>query len=290
MKKGFFFTAAVVAGIITLSGCSKKESALVVNITGLENLGPNYAYEGWLTGNGDAKTAGVFTVNDAGEMSSNTFDIKARDIDKAKAYVLTIEPYPDSDPKPSSVHIMGGDFSSNTANLTVAHGSALGNDFTSATGSYILATPTDGGMTTDELSGVWWLDPATGPGPGLNLPGLPGGWKYEGWAVIDGTPVTTGKFLSASGTDESAPYSGTLPGPPFPGEDFLNNAPMGLTFPTDLSGKTVVISIEPNPDNSPLPFLLKPLVGNVPDPATDHTSYQMVNNATNTNPTGTVSR
>ncbi|MFC2101821.1 hypothetical protein ACFLS7_02405 [Bacteroidota bacterium] len=290
MNKRNLFIAVLAAGTIALSGCSKKEGSLIVNIEGLPNLGPNYAYEGWLTGNGDAKTAGIFTVNDAGEMSSNMFDIKEKDIDKAKAYILTIEPYPDSDPKPSSVHIIGGDFNGSTATLSVAHGTALGNDFTSATGNYILATPTDGGSGTDELSGVWWLDPATGPGPGLTLPGLPSGWTYEGWAVIDGIPVTTGKFLSATGADQSSPYSGPVPGPPFPGEDFLTNAPAGLTFPTDLSGKTVVISIEPNPDNSPMPFSLKPLVGNVPNPATDHMLYQMTNNAAATNPTGTVSR
>ena len=290
MRKGTFLLIILAAGIIVLSGCKKKQGNLIVDIQGLENLGPNYAYEGWLTGSGKAKTAGIFMVDDSGKMSGNSFEIDEKDIKNATAYVLTIEPYPDSDPDPSSVHIMAGDFTGNTANLTIAHSSALGTDFSAATGSYILATPTDGAPTANELSGVWWLDPAQGPGPGLNLPGLPGGWKYEGWAVIGGTPVTTGKFLSASGADESAPYSGSVAGPPFPGEDFLKNAPSGLTFPTDLSGKTVVISIEPNPDNSPLPFLLKPLLGNVPDPATDHTLYMMTNNAVATNPTGTTTR
>jgi hypothetical protein len=114
---------------------------------------------------------------------------------------------------------------------------------------------------------------------------------YEGWAVIDGIPVTTGKFTDINAADKAAPYSETVaPGPPFPGEDFLLNAPSGTTFPTDLAGKTVVISVEPSPDNSAAPFVLKPLVGSVPTSATDHTLYDMMNNAAATNPTGSASR
>ena len=139
-------------------------------------------------------------------------------------------------------------------------------------------------------SGVWWLDPSTGPGPALNLPTLPTGWNYEGWAVIGGTPVSTGTFTSASGVDDSDTFSGTTGGPAFPGEDFLNNAPSGITFPTDLAGATIVISVEPNPDNSTTPFLLKPLVGTAPVDAADHILYNMSNNAVATNPTGSVSR
>ena len=63
---------------------------------------------------------------------------------------------------------------------------------------------------------------------------LPAGWKYEGWAVINGIPVSTGTFTNISDFDEADPYSSTMPGPPFPGEDFLINAPAGLTFPTDI--------------------------------------------------------
>ena len=155
----------------------------------------------------------------------------------------------------------------------------------------ILATPTDGGSMTNEKSGVWWLDPTAGPGAGLSLPALPAGWKYEGWAVVNGMPLSTGKFTLAAGADASAPFSSlSAAGPAFPGEDFLINAPTGLTFPTDLSGKTVVISVEPEPDNSSAPFLLKPLVGMVPATATDHTPYSMNNNAIATNPTGSATR
>ena len=217
------------------------------------------------------------------------FAIDSDQLSKATAYILTIEPSPDSDPAPSDVHILAGDFNGNTAGLTVGHGAALGSDFTAATGGYILATPTNGPLT-NENSGVWWLDPAAGPGPSLMLPILPAGWKYEGWAVINSVPVSTGTFTMNNAADDAAPHSGIIGGPSFPGEDFLNNPPAGISFPTDLAGTTVVISIEPHPDNSPAPFVLKPLVGNVPVAATDHTYYDMTNNAAATNPTGNASR
>lgn len=288
-----------IAGLMTISSCKKDDEEstapttgnLVLNISGLEDLGTDYTYEGWLIVNGSPVSAGTFNVDASGNMSKTSFSLGLSNINNATEYVLTIEPVPDNDPNPSKVHILGGDFSGNTANLNVAHSKAIGTDFTTATGGYILATPTDGGMMTNENSGVWWLDPSAGPGAGLSLPALPDGWEYEGWAVINGTPVTTGKFTSASGSDDSAPYSETVaPGPPFPGEDFLMNAPANVTFPTDLAGKTVVISVEPKPDNSAAPFLLKPLVGAVPAGAADHTLYNMNNNASATNPTGSAKR
>ncbi len=276
------------------SSCSDDDDnsgteELRLNFNGLEDLGGDYVYEGWLIVDGSAVTSGVFTVDATGTMSQTTFTVSADDLSNASTFVLTIEPAVDPDPAPSDVHVLAGDFSGTSAPLTVSHGAALGSDFTGATGKYILATPTND-MTSDELSGVWFLDPAAGPGAGLDLPTLPAGWMYEGWAVIGGQPLSTGRFLDAGGADDAAPYSGPNGGPAFPGEDFLTNAPAGLSFPTDLSGATVVISIEPSPDNSPAPFTLKPLLSGVPAGAADHTAYDMTNNAANTNPTGTASR
>ena len=284
------------SGLIGMTACKKEESSpstgnLTLNISGLEDLGSDYVYEGWLIVNGAPISAGIFNVDANGNLSQTSFQIDAASLNSATAYVLTIEPSNDPDPAPSSVHILAGDFNGNSASISVNHSAALGTDFTSSTGNYILATPTDGGSMDDELSGVWWLDPAAGPGAGLSLPTLPAGWQYEGWAVVNGTPVSTGTFTSVTGADDASTYSGTAAaGPPFPGEDLLMNAPAGLTFPTDLSGNVVVISVEPVPDNSAAPFLLKPLVGMVPANAADHTLYGMNNNATATNPTGSVSR
>lgn len=123
-----------------------------------------------------------------------------------------------------------------------------------------------------------------------NLPTLNDGFQYEGWAVIDGTPVSTGTFTRVDAADEADEFSGDTPGPAYPGEDFLVNAPDGLTFPTDLSEANVVISIEPDPDDSALPFFLKPLAHQVPANAEDHMVFDMENNIANTLISGTATK
>lgn len=291
MTKNIFKLVVVAFALIMIS-CGDddaKENQLNLTFSGLEDLGSDYAYEGWIMVDGSPKSSGVFTVDANGVPSRTSFEIDEEDLDAATAFILTIEPSPDPDPAPSDVHILAGDFSSDNASLTVSHAAAIGNDFTASTGGYILATPTDG-MDNNENSGVWFLDPGAGPGAGLSLPTLPAGWAYEGWAVIDGTPVTTGTFTSVSGADDSAPFSGSMGGPAYPGEDFLNNAPSGLTFPTDLRGATIVVSVEPVPDNSPNPFTLKPLVGMTASNAMDHTFLSMDNNAVATNPKGSAAK
>lgn len=263
-------------------------SSLNLNISGLENLGSSAMYEGWIMVDGAPQTTGTFSVDASGNMSKTSFPVNSDALAGATAFILTIEPNPDTSPEPSSTHLIAGDFSGNSATLSISHSAALGTDFASAMGTYILATPTNG-SESNENSGIWFLDLSSGaPAVGLDLPVLPSGWRYEGWTVINGTPVTTGTFLSNTGFDAADPYSSTLAGPPFPGEDFLVNAPSGLTFPTDIAGGTAVISVEPYPDNSQLPFTLKPLVGTIPSDATDHTNYDMMLNSSF--PSGTVSR
>lgn len=257
---------------------NNQTSSFNLNIAGLEDLGAGYAYEGWIMVDGSPVTTGVFTVDAAGSLSQTIFEVSDSDHEAATAFILTIEPSPDNDPAPSSVHILAGDFSGDNAELTIDHAAAIGTNFDGAAGDYILATPTDNDNNNEE-SGIWFLNNSTGsPVAGLSLPTLPAGWAYEGWVVIAGIPVSTGTFLSAASADDSAPFSGANGGPPFPGEDFLNNAPSGLTFPTSLLGGTAVISVEPVPDNSVNPFLLKPLVGSIPSDAPVHSVLSVAQN------------
>lgn len=266
-----------------------QNSNLDLNLSGLEDLGSDYVYEGWIIVDGSPVTTGRFSINATGTLSQTSFPILKSALDAATTFVLTIEPAVGDDPSPSDVHVLAGDFSGTNGVLTLQHPAALGNDFTSSMGKYILATPTDSDMTNED-SGVWFLDNSgTSPVAGLTLPTLPAGWKYEGWAVVNGTPISTGTFLTPSEMDSSGIFSGANASPPFPGEDFLINAPTGVTFPTSLLGKTVVISVEPSPDNSPAPFALKPLVHNVPTTASTHTVLTMNQNLSAV-PAGTVSR
>jgi hypothetical protein len=78
----------------------------------------------------------------------------------------------------------------------------------------------------NENSGVWFFSLETGaPTVGLDLPTLPAGWAYEGWVVSGGSPVTSGRFTAFDVVDFAAPLISTMAGPPFPGEDYLVNAP-----------------------------------------------------------------
>jgi hypothetical protein len=284
---------AILVCTITFISCKKNETTiqqLNMTMNGLEDLGVDFRYEGWIITGGVPVSTGTFTVNGSGQISQNAFYIDKDQMAAATDFVLTIEPYPDPDPAPTSTHVLAGSFASNIANLSIGDPKALGNDFSAATGKYILATPTDG-AASNEKSGIWFLDISSGtPMQGLNLPALPAGWVYEGWAVIGGQPVTSGRFTSATMADLSAPYSSNIaPGPPFPGEDYLMNAPAGLTFPADLSGGLAVITVEPEPDNSPKPFSMKPLVGNIPAAAADHVTYNMSLNPVSL-PTGVITR
>jgi hypothetical protein len=261
-------------------------TTFTMNFNGIEALQNGYHYEGWAIVNGAPISTGKFNVDANGNLidlngnpiPNNEFTVGG-DLSATTAIVLTIEPDNDPDPGPADTHYLAGDVSGGSATLSIDHAAALGDDFTTSSGNYILATPTNG-ANTNENSGIWFLDLTSGnPEQGLFLPVLPAGWEYEGWVVMNGAPVTTGKFTDPLMADNAAPYSGSQGGPPFPGEDFLMNAPTGLTFPTDIAGATAVISIEPSPDDDPAPFTLKPLVGMIPANAVDHVTYSMDNNS-----------
>ena len=245
---------------------------LTLNLAGLEALGNDFVYEGWIIVDGAPVSTGTFSsVN-----FPQSFTVDEDQLIRATTFVLTIEPALDPDPSPAATKILVGDFSGNAANV---NSNGIVADFSASSGTYILATPTDTDDTNEE-SGVWFLDNSSGSAvAGLDLPSLTDGWKYEGWVVIDGTPLSTGTFLSGDLADDNAATSifkgDANNGPNYPGEDFLQSAPAGLTFPTDLKGMTIVISVEPVPDNSPNPFTLKPLAHMVPNNAMNHTSINM---------------
>lgn len=289
MKKTLAIAIALLGWTLT-PGCGSSDgttdttgmSTVSWNLTGLETLQGGYEYEGWIIVSGQPVSTGRFNVDGSGMPSVTSTMVLTEDANAATAFVLTIEPPMDPDPAPAATKILGGDFNGNQAPLTVAHGAALGDDFTAATGSFILATPTSS-ATNDESQGIWYLDPGMGSAT-LQLPPLPPGWAYEGWLVNGSGPMSTGRFtnVSAADSDMAGPAAGTdANGPPFPGQDFVNPA-------MDLVGLTAVISVEPEPDDSPAPFTLKPLVASPISNMLAPTLQPMANNAAATNPTGTA--
>ncbi|WP_430467855.1 anti-sigma factor [Winogradskyella ouciana] len=259
IKKMFF--AALAFGFFATS-CSSDDdnsptnSELTLNLSGLEALGTNYVYEGWIIVDGNPVSTGTFSS----VVFPQSFSVNTMQLNEASAFVLSIEPAVDNDPAPAATKILRGEFSGSTASVNTD----LIGDFSNASGAFFLRTPTDetSGNNMNDQYGVWFGTPGMPPSPNFNLPSLPVGWAYEGWVVGDSGPLSTGTFTQFNTVDSAAPFSGTAQaGPPVPGEDFFMNAPIGETFPLDIRGRTVVISVEPVPDDSPAPFAIKPLVG-----------------------------
>jgi hypothetical protein len=267
------------AGLSTEAGASHLRPVHEIKLR-VEQLQPleGAFYELWVVKGIRKQSAGSFNVAESGRLEDG-FGHRARffsriDPARADALVVTIEPLPDPDPGPSGIAILAG--SPRRHDATLRFPVRLRN----IAGSFILATPTDA-VPTNETAGVWFLDPAAGPGPSLTLPELPGGWVFEGWGVTQGQPLTTGRFTGASGSDSAAPFSGPSPAPPFPGEDFLMNLPPGITPPVDLAdgSSAIVLTLEPDlagvDPTGDGPFSIKPLLAAVPAGAPDHTSIEL---------------
>ncbi|MFD2725606.1 anti-sigma factor [Hyunsoonleella rubra] len=283
------FLALVLIGFFATS-CSNDDdnsgptnSNLTFNAQGLEALGSGYVYEGWIIVSGAPVSTGTFTD----VSSAQVFSVNTEQLNNATRFVLSIEPAVDPDPAPADTKVLVGDFSGNSATLN----SSIVGDFSNAAGAFFLRTPTDetGTNNGNDQYGVWFGTPGMPPAPNFVLPTLPAGWTYEGWVVGDNGPITTGTFNVFNMVDAFDDFSETSqPGPPVPGEDFFLNAPAGETFPLDVRGRTVVISVEPVPDDSPAPFAIKPLVGTAGQdtaPATHDFGANL-----GSLPTGTVTR
>lgn len=276
-------------GLAAVIGCSDGVESetptgktLGVSFSGLSALGPDFVYEGWLIVDGAPVSTGRFDVADG--KSEYTFEISEANAADATDFVLSIEPAQDSDPGPAKTKVLGGSMLSQSADLAISHGAALKSDLTLAAGNYILETPTSAAIADDYGQGIWFLDPNGGNHvASLNLPALPEGWVYEGWVVGPNGPISTGRFSDAAAADwdGAGPTAGSDGSPPFPGQDFIDPA-VDLT-----AGYKAVITVEPEPDNSPMPYDMKPLIDDINDMGQGGAqSFQ--NQATATNPTGIV--
>ncbi len=288
LKKQFLLISLISLG---WTGCSTDDetdagmgtevettSPLSVSLSGLESLGADFEYEGWLSDGTDVVSTGTFDLLEGETSYTGTFDIDNDVLDSAVAFILSIEPAVDPDPAPAATKILGGAITNGAANLTLGHGAALGSLLNDAAGSYIIATPSTDDES-DDSNGIWFLEMTEdGMMPSLSLPELNSGWVYEGWVVDENGPHTTGRFTSAEGADDDATnmyMQGPNATPPFPGHDFIDPALL-------VAGQTIVISVEPEPDNSPAPFALKPLVDS-------ENAFMFTNQSATNNPTGSVS-
>lgn len=308
----------IIGGVLLfLSGQETTLNQITFAFEGLESL-ESGMYEAWAVFPDGAESLGTFSG--AGPLEAES----ERDLTEATDFMVTIEQNGDTNPEPSDVVVLSGMRDGDKASL------AFPIDLTGAKGTYILATLSD---TDDEneTSGIWFIslsddgaeamedadammdeeameDADTdammdeegdtmmeekGPYAGLVLPVLPEGWRYEGWVVASGTPLSTGRFSGPNGADNFSGFSEDGDTPPFPGEDFLINPPEGLSFPLDLADGTMLamISIEPNMGGADptgeAPFYIKPLTAEIEKGVEDHVDMKMSRSQTKL-PEGTV--
>lgn len=306
MNRKFLKVSVLTLAMLVLGACSSdddntiasNQNNLEFSLSGLANLGDDYEYEGWIIVNGEPVSTGRFNIQE-GNSITKTVSIDETKLASASSFVLSIEPVKNDTPEPSKTKVLIANFNENNAIVTANLIPGLG-DFSNVTGKYFLRTPTDeiaGGDNNNgnDENGIWFGNPGAPPTPGFT--GMPeldstAGWRYEGWIVVDGTPISTGVFTKFNQPDSVNGFSGTLNnvGPPVPGEDFFLNAPDGVIFPLDVRDKTTVISLEPYPDNSEAPFFIKPLLSKIDKEAATAPAVHNLNSNLGSFPSGTIIR
>lgn len=252
--------------------------------TNLEPLEQGH-YEGWAIDGDEKISFGRFNFNDRGRyvdengnrINRRRFSVPAgTNVDKL---VITIEPEGDTDDIPSGIVM-----AQSTGNDVDGRLTFQSLDLSSVDGTYVLTTPSDDPEPND-TSGVWFIEPGEPLAPSLDLESLDGvNWVYEGWAVFEGNPLTTGRFNNAGAPDDFAGFNASENVPPFPGEDFLRNLPNGLEAPIDLANGSskIVITLEPDIDGvdptGDSPSQIKFLVDDVPENATPGQSIDLDQN------------
>jgi hypothetical protein len=208
-------------------------------------LGPGEGrYAAWLNlENRDIIALGPFNVNSEGRPVNPNGELiqrftADRNLFSSVSVLITIAPSGVPGPSPGQAPILQGPFFDGVAELSVPAPLFIDE----SAGSYRVFTPTNG-PDTAEGSGVWSVD--FDGEPLLQLPPLNNIYAWEHYMIIDGQTLSMGRFNSPILPDFVNPFSGPLPAPLFPGEDFLFNAPPGIVFPADLTGAHLLLTLEP---------------------------------------------
>jgi len=303
-------------------------SKVELQISGLNAPGDSVWYECWLmwtTGEGEDiknvyNTLGLLN-NVNGNVYSTTVDVNPGNLQQVLNLVVTMEKdtYPgyriettptsvDTFKGPSTYKIIAAKVTANSGTFNVGNDVILDFNFESAQAKYILDTPTDTTDTNlkrgiwfinldttfteikDSLGAVIGIDTTIEKKNGLELPELSGDWMYEAWVIFGSDTVSIGTFINPIGADDSSKYgAGFAGGYNFPGEDFISNPPAGVSFPTDLTGVELFVTIDPiHPENGNNPFNLIPFKTTIPANAVSGQVYYMDNN-TSSFPTGNYS-
>jgi len=225
--------------LLILPSCGDEDPAgppdgqFTVTFDGLPALGHGRYYEAWLTYPGEhlrheeRLSLGQFVMNGDGTSSSLDGGPAAFALDDthhladAVDILVTVESEGSTVAGPALIAgVVTGDENEGRATLTTLHPVAVGADLTTASGSFILATPTDG-EGANETHGLWFTDPAGAPA--LNLPALASGWTYHAHAFHGGHSLSLGTFTvsDAVDSDGAGAEAGAQAAFTAPGSDFI---------------------------------------------------------------------
>jgi hypothetical protein len=262
-------------------------------------------YQMWALVNNSPVSLGLFNVDQDGVNLNGPdgspidgFDTTLNLLADASELWVTAEPEGFTDDGVPAHPLLAGNLVSGSATLSSSHVHGMGVSFATASGSYILLTPTTSDPN-DFMNGVWFMTSTTPRQASLNLPLLSGGafgWQYQGWiadvASADPIPFSTGEFLNSSSSDLDGGGTctgGTETAPSFPGQDYVNNCP-GLPYQPVLNDGTwsIVMTVEPAPNTGPNPFGFKPLQIPVIPAGTGANQSRNLNNTSSALPRGTA--
>ena len=259
--RGVRASAGLLLGMALLAGCSNEpavEPRLLVYLDRLPETAENIEYQLWYSTGEEMKSLKRFRT-ETGTVNLSLPMTPA--IEEADAILLTVEPRYFFFDIPSDSTMLAGDLINGEAELLITHPKAINTDFSSANGTFRLATPTSL-ETKDYDQGLWWFD-TDGDTlvQSLFLPELPPGWMYEGWIIGGLEPLSLGKFPDPSrfDFDLAGIAADEEPPPPFPGQDFIEP-------PELVRGRTAMISVEPQPDYAITPSGIEILFDQVIEP------------------------
>lgn len=286
--------------------CSKfseehPKVAVTLSTSELKPAPSGFTYEAWVRVDGQAVSLGRFSVDSAGVMAPDSFEVDQHDLMASSNAFVTLEPSSDDPPTPSGYVIMDGAFGGGVAQLSVGGALAFKSDFSRSKASFVLRSPSGGAGT-----GLWFYNGKTAdPKASLLLPKLPPAWVYE--AIFEDSRGVTlslgsfpvakdekdtqtdakkqaetqtakaayGDYVSIRGADSENPYS-VQPTPAFPGEDFSINAPLGIQFPLDVRGGKLSIVVRDAPGKGARAFSI--YQADIPQNAQTNTPYPMRRN------------
>ncbi len=225
---------------------------------------PGGHYELWVERTqGGGERIGAFTVLPGGSLLGLTGDpVQTFPVQElppsGSLLLLTVEPGTETRAERSGRVLLRGALQTTEVTLVPVVPELDGNHVA------VLLAPTD--PAAPDTAGLWFARPKaktggkTAPGLGLPAPGSPaamqaglaaasGGWAYGGFVTTaGGTVLPMGAFTDPAAPDSAKPFSGPRPGLKLPGEDFLRNAPEGVSFPLNLADGRTSVTVSLLPD------------------------------------------